>query len=72
MAKKKATFETQLTELESIVKELESEDKDLEASLEMFEKGVMLYKECKKQLLQVEKKISKLSDDLKEEDLFEE
>jgi len=59
-------------ELKTIVGELESKDLDLEQSLEMFEKGVMLYKDCKKQLEKVEKKISKLSESLKEEELIEE
>lgn len=71
-ASKKEKFEDTLNSLESIVNELESKDLDLEQSLEMFEKGVMLYKDCKKQLEKVEKKISKLSETLKEEELIEE
>jgi len=71
-ASKNEKFEDTLNSLESIVEELESKDLDLEQSLEMFEKGVMLYKDCKKQLEKVEKKISKLSEALKEEDLIEE
>ena len=71
-ASKKEKFEDTLNSLESIVEDLESKDLDLEQSLEMFEKGVMLYKDCKKQLEKVEKKISKLSEALKEEDLIEE
>ncbi len=69
---KKEKFEDSLNNLENIVEELESKDLDLEQSLEMFEKGVMLYKDCKKQLEKVEKKISKLSESLKEEELIEE
>lgn len=68
-ASKKETFETTLGKLEEIVGELESKELDLEASLEMFEKGVMLYKDCKKHLEKVEKKINKLSDNLKEEEI---
>jgi exodeoxyribonuclease VII small subunit len=68
---KKDKFEDSLNHLESIVKELESKELDLDQSLEMFEKGVMLYKDCKKQLEKVEKKISKLSESLKEEELIE-
>jgi len=71
-ASKKEKFEDTLNSLESIVEDLESKDLDLEQSLEMFEKGVMLYKDCKKQLEKVEKKISKLSETLKEEELIEE
>lgn len=66
---KKDTFESTLEKLEQIVGELESKELDLEASLEMFEKGVMLYKDCKKHLEKVEKKINKLSENLKEEEV---
>jgi len=65
------SFETSLNNLESIVEKLESKDLGLEQSLEMFEKGVILYKDCKKHLEKVEKKISKLSDSLKEEEIIE-
>ncbi|MCF8057992.1 MAG: exodeoxyribonuclease VII small subunit [Bacteriovoracaceae bacterium] len=65
--KKKETFESSLENLEKIVEELESKDLELERSLEMFEKGVLLYKECKSHLEKVEKKISKLSQSLEEE-----
>lgn len=68
--KKKDTFEGSLESLEKIVEELESKDLPLEKSLEMFEEGVGLYKECKKHLDKVEKKVAKLSESL-EEDLIE-
>lgn len=68
--KKKETFEGSLENLEKIVEELESKDLPLEKSLEMFETGVDLYKECKKHLDKVEKKVAKLSESL-EEDLIE-
>jgi exodeoxyribonuclease VII small subunit len=54
--KKKDTFEASLNNLEKIVEELESKDLPLEKSLEMFEEGVGLYKECKKHLDKVEKR----------------
>ncbi len=69
--KKKDTFESSLNNLEKIVEELESKDLPLEKSLEMFEEGVGLYKECKKHLDKVEKKVVKLSESL-EEELLEE
>jgi exodeoxyribonuclease VII small subunit len=69
--KKKDTFEASLNNLEKIVEELESKDLPLEKSLEMFEEGVGLYKECKKHLDKVEKKVAKLSESL-EEELLEE
>lgn len=68
-AKKTQVFEDQLNELELIVKKLESGELPLEESLGLFEEGVNLFKNCKTQLSKVEKKISKLSENLKEEEL---
>lgn len=65
----KKNFEESLKELESIVSKLESGELGLEKSLEQFEIGTKLYKECKEQLNIAEKKISLLTDSLKEEDL---
>lgn len=68
MAKQKAqSFEKSMSELEEIVSLLESKDMELEKSLDLFEKGVKLYSTCKKQLGEVEKKISILTEKLKEE-----
>jgi exodeoxyribonuclease VII small subunit len=66
---KKKSFEDSLKELENIVAKLESGDLALEKSLEEFEVGTRLYKECKDQLSIAEKKIALLTDSLKEEDL---
>ncbi len=55
---KKKNFEESLKELESIVSKLESGDVGLELSLEQFEVGTKLYKECKEQLSIAEKKNS--------------
>lgn len=63
------SFEKSLIELEKLVDKLEAGKSGLEESLELFEKGVILYKDCKSKLDKVEKKISKLSQDLKEEQL---
>jgi exodeoxyribonuclease VII small subunit len=63
----KKNFEGSLEELEQIVDGLESGDLSLEKSIEQFEVGVSLYKECKKILDKAEKKISVLTDSLKEE-----
>ncbi len=65
----KKNFEETLKELESIVSKLESGDFGLEQSLEQFEKGTKLYKDCKEQLAVAEKKIAVLTESLKEEDL---
>ena len=49
MAKaKEGDFEKYLESLEGIVKELESGELSLEKSIDSFEKGVELYKNCKK------------------------
>ncbi len=66
---KKKSFEDSLKELENIVSKLESGELQLEQSLEQFEVGTKLYKECKDQLSIAEKKIALLTDSLKEEDL---
>lgn len=65
----KKTFEVNLTQLEKIVNEIESGKLSLEESLKKFENGIQLYKVLKKELSSAEKKIKKLTDDLKEEDL---
>lgn len=66
---KKKSFEENLKELESIVTKLESGEISLEESLERFEQGTKLYKECKEILSVAEKKISVLTESLKEEEL---
>lgn len=65
----KKSFEETLQELEEIVLKLESGEVGLDASLEQFEKGVKLYKECKEQLGFAEKKISVLTEELKLEEI---
>jgi exodeoxyribonuclease VII small subunit len=69
MSKTKESFEESLNSLEKIVTDLESQELDLEKSLEMFEKGVGLYKDCKKHLEKVEKKVAKLTETLEEEEI---
>ena len=66
---KDASLEKSLEKLETLVRELESGELSLDDGLKFFEKGVLLYKDCKKQLDKAEKKISKLSQSLKEEEL---
>ena len=67
--KKNKSFKESLSSLEEVIGKLDSEELDLENGLELFEKGVKLYKDCKKQLTVVEKKISKLTDSLREEEI---
>jgi exodeoxyribonuclease VII small subunit len=61
-AKPKA-FETSLEELERIVRELEQGELTLEKSLELFEQGVKLSRECQDRLAQAERRIEILMRD---------
>ena len=56
-----------LEELEQIVKKLESEGLSLEDSLEMFEKGIKLSRQCAKKLSEAEKKVATLLKELEKE-----
>ena len=51
------SFETSLAELEQIVGKLESGDLPLEESLELFEKGIKLSRECRTRLTNAERRI---------------
>jgi exodeoxyribonuclease VII small subunit len=55
-----ANFETQLALLEKIVRELERGDLPLERSLELFEQGVRLSRECQERLNEAERRIEVL------------
>jgi exodeoxyribonuclease VII small subunit len=60
---KPKTFESSLEELERIVRELEQGELPLEKSLELFEQGVKLSRECQDRLNQAERKIEVLMRD---------
>jgi exodeoxyribonuclease VII small subunit len=51
------TFEASLEALEQIVQQLESGDLPLEKSLELFEQGIRLSRECQERLSQAERRI---------------
>jgi exodeoxyribonuclease VII small subunit len=51
------TFEASLEELERIVKELEKGDLPLEQSLALFENGMRLSADCKRQLDEAESRV---------------
>ena len=51
------TFEASLEELERIVRELEKGDLPLEQSLALFESGMRLSAECKRQLEEAESRV---------------
>ncbi len=53
-------FESDLEELEKVVRQLESGDLPLEQSLGLFEKGMALSDACRKRLEEVETRIEML------------
>jgi exodeoxyribonuclease VII small subunit len=55
-----AKFEVSLEELEKVVRELEAGDLPLERSLELFERGVGLSEQCRKQLEEAETRVESL------------
>ena len=57
---KELTFEQQMKKLQDIIEKLESGDVDLDTSIKLYEDGLKLSKELKKQLLVFEDKIEKL------------
>ena len=54
------TFESSLEALEQIVRELERGDLPLEKSLELFEDGIRLSRQCQERLSQAERRIEVL------------
>lgn len=52
-----SSFEGQLATLERIVRELERGDLPLEQSLDLFEQGVKLSRECQERLNEAERRI---------------
>ena len=54
----KKSFEEQIEELEQIGQELEKGDLSLEDSVNKFEEGIKISKECNKTLEEAEKKIT--------------
>ena len=54
------TFEASLEALERIVKQLEGGDLPLDKSLELFEQGIRLSRECQERLSQAERRIEVL------------
>ena len=60
---KPKNFESSLEELERIVRDLEQGELTLEKSLELFEQGVKLSRECQDRLNQAERRIEILMRD---------
>ena len=69
----KKNFEEQIEELENIIKELEAGKLNLDESVEKFEEGMKISKECSKMLESAERKITILlnKDGIVEEEDFE-
>jgi len=57
------SFESSLTQLEKVVRDLESGELPLERSLELFEQGVKLSRECQERLQHAERRIEMLLED---------
>ena len=57
------SFEASLAELEKIVGKLEGGDLPLEESLELFERGIKLSRECRERLTKAERRIEILMKD---------
>jgi exodeoxyribonuclease VII small subunit len=57
------TFESSLAALERVVRELERGELPLEKSLELFEEGVKLSRECQERLNEAERRIEVLLQD---------
>ena len=57
------SFEKSLADLEKIVAKLEDGDLPLEESLELFEKGIKLSRECRSRLTNAERRIEVLMKD---------
>jgi len=61
--KQSGNFEKKLTRLEEIVEQLESGELDIEATLELFQEGMKLGKDCRTLLDEIELKVNKIMKD---------
>lgn len=57
MATKKQSFEQSMTELEEIVQKLEQGDASLEEAITLYQKGMILSKNCHEQLEKAEQQL---------------
>jgi exodeoxyribonuclease VII small subunit len=58
--KKKLDYEAAVADLETLVDRLEQGDVSLEESLKLYEKGVLLSRDCQQQLTEAEQKVQML------------
>ena len=66
---KKINFESNMKELETIVEQMSQNTLSLEKSIELFEKGMSLSKNCSKELTKAHQKIQKIMNANTEENL---
>lgn len=66
------TYEQAVAELEEIIEKLESGEASLDDSISLYSRGMELSKFCKDKLDAIEKKISLLAEDGKNETTFAE
>ena len=69
MSDEPADFEAALAELEELVSRMESGTLSLEASLEAFERGIKLTRDCQAALRQAELRVKALTQDGDEVDV---
>ncbi|MCY4232570.1 MAG: exodeoxyribonuclease VII small subunit [Bacteroidetes bacterium] len=60
--KPKESIDTLMSRIESIAQSLSKGDASLESSLQQYEEGVKLAKECQKRLHQAEQRVTELRD----------
>ncbi len=75
MGKKELTFEEAMKQLEVVAEELEKRDLNLDESVNKFEEGMKLAKQCKESLEEAEKRITILlkdGDTVREENFIQE
>ena len=66
------SLEEDFRKLDSLLKEMEKEDIGIEDAFAKYAEGMQLSKACNERIDRVEKKVQKLSDDLKMEDFDDE
>lgn len=60
---KKPSFDTSLSQLETLVQKIDSGELNLEDALAAFEKGIGLVRECQKSLDEAEQTVNRLVSD---------
>lgn len=60
MAEKQLRFQEAMKRLDAIVNQLNDQDLELETAMDLFEEGLMLSKQCSRQLEAFETKVNQL------------